>query len=213
MAKNKNKKPAQQGEVKKSNVADAAFKKKVTIINGCILLAFIIGLCVFLGYTVSRADSYKDRLEAEIIAAKEAALVKDSDKSVIDIEVTDEMYVDWMLAIDESYHKHDHAGEEHENTGLVEKECFDGNTIHFQGVFEIVKVGESSEEYWVYRKYIDVEGGENKIPIEVQFKGEVPENGAWVDVVGTVSSNYGLSCIKEATVTVLDESEKREFVK
>ena len=37
MAKNKKNKP-QQKEIKKSDIADAAFKKKVTIINGCILL-------------------------------------------------------------------------------------------------------------------------------------------------------------------------------
>ncbi len=212
MAKNKTKKP-ETNKAKKSDVADAAFKKKVTIINGCILLAFIVALGIFFAYTVAQENTYQDRLEAEIIAAKEAALVKDSDPSVIDIEVTDEMYIDWMLAIEESYHKHDHEGEEHENTGLVEPNCFEGNTIHFEGVIEAVSIGNDKKEYWVYRKYLDVEGAENRISIPVHFEGEIPEDGTWVGVVGTVSSNYGLSCIKDATVTVLEQSAKREFVK
>ncbi|MBR2876111.1 MAG: hypothetical protein IKC01_03135 [Clostridia bacterium] len=188
---------------KKSNVADAAFKKKVTIINGCILLAFIIALVSFLVYTWSMEESYPERFAAEVEAAKQAATVTDSDKSVIDIDVTDETFVDWILELDHSYQ---HKDSEH-------FECFEGNTIHLQGVFESVKINDKTTEYWVYRKYIDVDNGENKVPISVVFEGDIPEDGAWVDVVGIVSSKYGISCIKDAKVTVLDSSEKREIVK
>lgn len=206
MAKNKKKKPqTQQKEIKKSDIADAAFKKKVTIINGCILLVFIIGLVSFLVYSWARAESYPERFEAEVEAAKQAAKVTDSDKSIIDIDVTDETFVDWSTVIFHSYVSH--SGEEHD----TEHACFEGNTIHMQGVFEIVPFG-NGEQYLVYRKYIDVDGDENKVSTEVIFEGEVPENGAWVDVVGIVSSNNGLSCIKDAKVTVLDSKDKREFV-
>lgn len=205
MAKNKKKKPQpQQKEIKKSDVADAAFKKKVTIINGCILLAFTIGLVAFLVYSWAKTESYPERFKAEVDAAKQAALVTDSDPSVIDIDVTDETFVDWSEEIFHSYVSH---GDEHE----VEEGCFEGNTIHMQGVFEIVPFG-NTEQYLIYRKYIDVEGDENKVSTEIIFEGEVPENGAWIDVVGIVSSNHGLSCIKDAKVTVLDSKDKREFV-
>ena len=210
MAKNKKKKPQpQQKEIKKSDIADAAFKKKVTIINGCILLAFTIGLVAFLVYSWAKTESYPERFAAEVEAAKQAALVTDSDKSVIDIEVTDETFVDWSEEIFHSYVSH---GDEHE----VEEGCFEGNTIHMQGVFEIVPVG-NTNVYQIYRKYIDVDGGENKVPTEIVFEGgisekDIPQNGDWVDVVGIVSSKNGLSCIKDAKVTVLDSKDKREFV-
>lgn len=202
MAKNKAKKP--QKEIKKSDIADAAFKKKVTIINGCILLVFTIGLISFLVYSWAKTQSYPERFKAEVEAAKQAALVTDSDKSVIDIEVTDETFIDWSLEIFHSYHQHE---DEHDKADYA---CFEGNTIHIQGVFEIVPMG-NKEQYLIYRKYIDVEGGENKVSTEVIFEGDVPENGAWVDVVGIVSSNNGLSCIKDAKITVLDIGDKKEF--
>ena len=204
MAKNKKKKPQQNQEIKKSDIADAAFKKKVTIINGCILLAFIIGLVSFLVYSWAQAESYPERFKAEVEAAKQAAKVTDSDKSVIDIEVTDETFIDWSLEIFHSYHQHE---DEHDKADYA---CFEGNTIHIQGVFEIVPVG-NNEIYQIYRKYIDVDGNENKVSTEIVFDGEVPENGSWVDVVGIVSSKNGLSCIKEAKITVLDIGDKKEF--
>ncbi|MBQ5884278.1 MAG: hypothetical protein IIW72_07090 [Clostridia bacterium] len=208
MAKNEKNKPPQK-EIKKSDIADAAFKKKVTIINGCILLVFIIGLVSFLVYSWAKTESYPERFKAEVDAAKQAALVTDSDKSVIDIEVTDETFIDWSLEIFYSYHQHE--GEHNEE----DYACFEGNTIHIQGVFEIVPSG-NTNVYQIYRKYIDVDGGENKVPTEVVFKDDfpaekMPKNGDWVDVVGIVSSNNGLSCIKDAKVTVLDIGDKKEF--
>ena len=206
MANNKKKKPEAKA-VKKSDVADAAFKKKVTIINGCILLAFIIALVSFLIYSGARAESYPERFAKEVEAAKQAAKVTDSDDSVIDIEVTDETFVDWSLEIYHSYHQH--SGEHNEE----DYGCFEGNTVHMQGVFEIVPLSGGKEQYLIYRKYIDIDGNENKVSTEIIFDGEVPENGAWIDVVGIVSSNNGLSCIKDAKVTVLDSKDKKEFVK
>jgi hypothetical protein len=208
MAKNEKNKP-QQKEIKKSDIADAAFKKKVTIINGCILLVFIIGLVSFLVYSWAKTESYPERFKAEVDAAKQAALVTDSDKSVIDIEVTDETFIDWSLEIFYSYHQHEG---EHNKEDYA---CFEGNTIHIQGVFEIVPSG-NTNVYQIYRKYIDVDGDENKVPTEIIFEGDVsekdiPQNGDWVDVVGIVSSNNGLSCIKDANVTVLDIGDKKEF--
>jgi hypothetical protein len=131
-----------------------------------------------------------------------------TDKSVIDIEVTDETFIDWSLEIYSSYHHH---GDEND----VEHACFEGNTIHIQGVFEIVPVG-NTNVYQIYRKYIDVDGGENKVSTEIVFEGDVsekdiPQNGDWVDVVGIVSSKNGLSCIKDAKVTILDIGDKKEF--
>jgi hypothetical protein len=84
MAKNKKKKPQpQQKEIKKSDIADAAFKKKVTIINGCILLAFIIGLVSFLVYSWAQAESYPERFKAEVEAAKQAALDSNTSATAI----------------------------------------------------------------------------------------------------------------------------------
>lgn len=210
MAKNKKKKP-QTPKPEKSNIADAEFKKKITIFNGCLLLVFIIALVSFLIYSAAKTESYPERFEAEVEAAIEAAKITDSDKSVIDIEVTDEMFIDWSEAIFHSYQPHgEHAH--------LEEGCFEGNTIHIQGVFEIVPIG-NTEQYLIYRKYIDVDGDENKVSTEIIFEGEAPENdkmpktGDWVDVVGIVSSNGGLSCIKEAKVTILDIEDKKEFAK
>lgn len=185
-------------ELKKSQIADAEFKKKVTIINGCILLAFIIALVSFLVYTWRQTETYPERFQAEVEAAKEAAKLKDTDPSVIDIEVTDETFVDWSEAI---FHSYVHHGGDHDE----EEGCFEGNTIHMQGVLEIVPVG-NTEQYLIYRKYIDVDGDENKVSTEIIFEGEAPENGAWIDVVGIVSSKGGLSCIKDAKVTVIEDT-------
>ena len=58
------------------------------------------------------------------------------------------------------------------------------------------------------------------VPTEIIFEGgkpeknKLPKDGDWVDVVGIVSSNKnGLSCIKDAKVTILDIENKKEFAK
>ena len=212
MSKNKKKKPQAQQKPQKSNIADAAFKKKVTIFNGCLLLVFIIALVVFLIYSAAKTESLSDRFNAEVKAVEQAISEAGEDKSVVKIEVSDEMFVDWSETIFHSYQNHSHEDEE----SHIEEGCFEGCTIHIQGVFETVNYA-GVEQYQIYRKYIDVDGGENKVATEIIFDSEsldeMPKDGDWVDVVGIVSSNNSLSCIKNAKVTVLDIENKKEFAK
>lgn len=216
MAKNKKKKPQAQQKPPKSNVADAEFKKKVTIFNGCLLLVFIIALVSFLIYSAAKTESLDERFNAEVEAVKQAVSEAGDDKSVVRIEVSDEMFIDWSETIFHSYQEHDHGNEE---SAHIEHGYFEGCTIHIQGVFETVDYG-GVEQYQIYRKYIDVDGKENKVPTEIIFEGgkpeknKLPKNGDWVDVVGIVSSNSNdLSCIKDAKVTILDIEDKKEFAK
>lgn len=214
MAKSKKKKPQAQQKPPKSNVADAEFKKKVTIFNGCLLLVFIIALVSFLIYSAAKTESLSERFQMEVEAVKQAISEVGEDKSVVNIEVSDEMFVDWSETLFHSYQNHSHEDEETH----IEEGCFEGCTIHIQGVFETVNYA-GVEQYQIYRKYIDVDGGENKVATEVIFKGEAPEkdklpkDGDWVDVVGIVSSNNSLSCIKDAKVTILNIEDKKEFAK
>lgn len=212
MAKSKKKKPQPQQKPPKSNIADAEFKKKVTIFNGCLLLVFIIALVVFLIYSAAKTESLSDRFNAEVKAVEQAISEAGKDKSVVKIEVSDEMFVDWSEALFHSYQNHSHEDDETH----VEEGCFEGCTIHIQGVFETVNYA-GVEQYQIYRKYIDVDGDENKVATEIIFDSDslekMPEDGDWVDVVGIVSSNNSLSCIKDAKVTVLDIENKKEFAK
>ncbi len=217
MAKNKKKKPQSQQKPPKSNIADAEFKKKVTIFNGCLLLVFIIALVSFLIYSAVKTETLAERFQMEVETVKQAVSEAGEDKSVVKIEVSDEMFVDWSELIFHSYQEHTHENEE-EHSG-IEHGYFEGCTIHIQGVFETVDYG-GVEQYQIYRKYIDVDGKENKVPTEIIFEGEKPEknklpkDGDWVDVVGIVSSNSnGLSCIKDAKVTILNIEDKKEFAK
>ena len=213
MAKNKKKKTQAQQKPPKSNVADAEFKKKVTIFNGCLLLVFIIALVSFLIYSAAKTETLSERFQAEVEAVEQAVSEAGDDKSVVKIEVSDEMFIDWSETIFHSYQEHDHGNEE---SAHIEKGCFEGCTIHIQGVFETVDYG-GIEQYQIYRKYIDVDGGENKVATEIIFDSDslekMPEDGDWVDVVGIVSSNNSLSCIKDAKVTILNIEDKKEFAK
>lgn len=212
MAKSKKKKPQPQQKPQKSNIADAEFKKKVTIFNGCLLLVFIIALVVFLIYSAAKTESLSDRFNAEVKAVEQAISEAGEDKSVVKIEVSDEMFVDWSEALFHSYQNHSHEDDETH----VEEGCFEGCTIHIQGVFETVNYA-GVEQYQIYRKYIDVDGDENKVATEIIFDSDslekMPEDGDWVDVVGIVSSNNSLSCIKDAKVTILNIEDKKEFAK
>lgn len=217
MAKNKKKKPQAQQKPPKSNIADAEFKKKVTIFNGCLLLVFIIALVSFLIYSAVETENRPERFQMEVETVKQAISEAGEDKSVVTIEVSDEMFVDWSDLIFHSYQEHTHENEEEHSD--IEHGYFEGCTIHIQGVFETVEYG-GVEQYQIYRKYIDVEGKENKVPTEIIFEGgkpeknKLPKNGDWVDVVGIVSSNSnGLSCIKDAKVTILNIEDKKEFAK
>ena len=212
MSKNKKKK-TQAPKPEKSNIADAEFKKKVTIFNGCLLLVFIIALVSFLIYSAAKTESLSDRFNAEVKAVEQAISEAGEDKSVVKIEVSDEMFIDWSETLFHSYQNHSHEDGE---THIEEEGCFEGCTIHIQGVFETVNYA-GVEQYQIYRKYIDVDGGENKVATEIIFDIEsldkMPKDGDWVDVVGTVSSNNSLSCIKNAKVTILNIEDKKEFAR
>ena len=95
-----------------------------------------------------------------------------------------------------------------------------------KGVVEkigVMKTNESGEKVPAdgISKYTRLsDGKENKVPTEIIFEGgkpeknKLPKNGDWVDVVGIVSSNSnGLSCIKDAKVTILNIEDKKEFAK
>lgn len=237
MAKNK-KAPKQEiipEGMSRKDFADAAFRKKVTIINLSILGVFIVGVIA-----VIVAGWYNTKLEDEMLLQAQEAyyaerdLVKDKlekieadggsheDKSQVKIEVTDETYYNWIVDLDESYQ----ADKESENYA-----AFGGAEIHLQGMFYTKKFDNGEVQYWVYRKHAH-EGHDHAhehnhheeseeahddtaaliaemVPIEVIFDEDVkiPEDGTWVDVRGIVGpdSTKSLSGIRYAEMTLMDE--------
>ena len=223
MAKNAKKQPKEyipEGMSRKK-YADAAFKKKVTIINACILLAFFIGV----GAVIISAwynNHQAQQIEAKYIADRDAVKAQlaeivandgtADEKKKVHIELTDENFNYWIYDLDESYQKRDSA----------DYRAFEGAEIHLQGMFKTMEYS-ASTQYWVYRKHThdgeahehDHEGGEGEVdisemvPIEVIFadKTEIPEDGTWVDVVGVVGvdSTNNLSAVRDAVMTIMDE--------
>lgn len=212
--------------MKKSDYADAAFRKKVTIINCCILLVFIIGIVAIVTagwYKTKLEDKRFDRIEAAFIAEKDAVLAEledieskggtHEDKSKVKIEVTDDTFYYWIATLDASYQT--------DNEDDYAK--FGGAEIHLQGMFYTKKFETGTVQYWVYRNHDHSDAdhdhehehgdGENSgadmIPIEVMFSEdvEIPEDGTWVDIVGIVGpdSTKSLSGIREAKMTLMDE--------
>ena len=214
----------------KKDYADKAFRKKVTIINGCILLAFIIGVVAVIGIGWYNTEQEKNRIEA-IEAAFEAdrervlAELKEidenggshEDKSKVKIEVTDENYSYWLEALDGSYQA------DYEDESYAQ---FAGAEIHLQGMF-ITREYSASTQYWLFRKHThDEEDAHNHeseheheegeeinlaeiLPIEIIFADkdtEIPEDGAWIDVTGIVGpdSTRNLSAVREAKMTLMD---------
>ncbi len=236
MAKNK-RKPKEEiipEGMKKSDYADATFRKKVTIINVCILTAFVIGIVA-----VIVAAWYNNKLENEIFEQKQQAYYEErdavrsalekiesdggsyEDKSKVKIEVTDDTFTYWIADLDDSYQA---------ERDSEEYAAFGGAEIHLQGMFFTRKLSDNSIQYWVYRKYSH-EGHDHAheehvageasheqeiselisemIPIEVIFDDDVdiPADGTWVDVKGIVGpdSTKNLSGIREAKITIMDE--------
>ncbi len=204
--------------------ADAAFKKKVTIINMCLLSVFVIGILSFLIVTWHNTKTHNEEFaakEAAFNAEKNAVLLQleqieedggtHDDKSKVKINVTDDTYYDWINALDDSYQM------EKETESYA---AFGGAEIHLQGMFYTKKFESGAVQYWVYRNYTH-EGHEHEheneadettaemIPIEVIFDEdvEIPEDGTWVDVVGIVGpdSTKNLSGIRYAKMTLMDE--------
>lgn len=229
MAKNK-KAPKEEiipEGMKKSDYADAAFRKKVTIINLCIVAVFTIGIIAVIvagWYNTKLEDELFEQIEQAFIAERDsvkAALDKieddggsHDDKSKVKIEVTDDTFYYWISTLDASY-QGDREAEDYAAYG--------GAEIHLQGMFYTKKFDGGAVQYWVYRNHSHddkehshdhehkegaVDVGE-MIPIEVIFQDEIdaPADGTWVDVKGIVGpdSTKNLSGIRYAEMTIMDE--------
>ncbi len=196
--------------MKREDYADAAFRKKVTIVMGCILLLFIIALVAFIFYSWWSANSF-EREKADIVERIELAQTAQEKKSIV-IEVNDDDYIKWVFALDDSYKPNSENYAE-----------FDGVQIHIQGMFEKKVFGSGDTQtvqYWLYRNNVhshdehkeDEDESEHiqQIPIEIIFADpnqEIPEDGTWIDVRGyvCVASVGGLSAIGDATFTQMDK--------
>ncbi len=228
MAKNK-KAPKEEivpEGMKRSDYADAAFRKKVTTINLCILAVFIVGVIAVIvagWYNTKLEDERFEQIEQAFFeerdSVKEALekIEKDGgsheDKSKVKIEVTDDTFYYWISTLDNSYQTDDEE----------EYAAFGGAEIHLQGMFITREYAGGAIQYWVYRQHShdgnepnhdhdhEEEGGlpADMIPIEVIFDGdiEVPEDGTWVDIKGIVGpdSTKNLSGIRYAKMTIMDE--------
>lgn len=210
--------------MKKSEYADVAFKKKVTIINLCILGVFVVGVVAVIvagWYNTKVEDERFEQIEQAFFEERDsvkAALEKiekdggsHDDKSKVKIEVTDDTFYYWISTLDNSYQTDDEE----------EYAAFGGAEIHLQGMFITREYAGGAIQYWVYRQQShdgqehshdhEEEGAlpADMIPIEVIFDEdvEIPEDGTWVDVKGIVGpdSTKFLSGIRYAEMTVMDE--------
>lgn len=228
MAKNK-KTPKQEiipEGMSKKDYADAAFRKKVTIINLCILGVFIVGVIavIFAGWYNTKLENERfEQIEQAFFDERDAVkaslekIEKDGgsheDKSKVKIEVTDDTFYYWITTLDETYQ----AEQDDENYA-----AFGGAEIRLQGMFIKREFAGGAIQYWVYRQHShdghehshdhEHEEGElpaDMIPIEVIFDEdvEIPEDGTWVDVKGIVGpdSTKFLSAIRCAEMEILDE--------
>ncbi|MBQ3888854.1 MAG: hypothetical protein II738_03800 [Clostridia bacterium] len=200
---------------KKGEYADAAYRKKVSIIMLCILCAFIIGVTVFvlIGWQNRKnEDKRLDNLELQFQADRDS--VRDQlreieanggtheDKRAVKIEVNDDNFIYWISEIDSTYNV------EKENARYA---MYGGAEIHLQGVFITRKFAGNNKQYWVYRRQkeddanrlatlvtgeipldekgdVDVTNMGTMYSIEVILddNAEIPANGTWVDVRGVV---------------------------
>ena len=212
--------------------ADAAFKKKVTIIMGSILLAFIIGLVVFLLITKDKYDfdGQRDEIRAELAAAGD----DEAKRAAVKIELNEENHNYWITTLNASY-----------QLPLEDPEFgyYTGATITLEGQFVKRVYSEKYIEYWVYRTHDDHEhAGEDahdheheettlgmgasvtesldtKIPlaelndpilIVLEDDAEIPEDGTWVRITGTLGPdcNYPLPAVYDVEMTVIENPEE-----
>lgn len=162
--------------MKAEDYADAAFRKKVTIIMGSILLVFIIGVVVVLLGAKLKTDNHNkefERIESEFLAESqeikkqladiEAKGGKFEDKAVVEINVTDENYSYWIQALDASYQL---------DEGDPDYGCYRGATINLRGQFVTrVFVGDNVN-YWIYRTHDDHEHAHDQEVSTVPVSGE-----------------------------------------
>lgn len=202
----------------RKNYADDAYKKKVTIIMGCILLAFVVGVIGVLVGAWVETEQHNKEFEAKeqaFLSEKDAALAQlensktEEEKAKVQIVLNDENFSDWIAALDASYQLS--ADEE----GYA---AFEGASIKLQGMFVTKEFGEENKtvQYWVQRYHSHGEEEHTDhtnyetIPIEVIFAEKdfsVYEDNTWVEVTGIVGvdSTNSLSAVREAVVTVMDE--------
>ncbi len=212
----------------RKNYADAAYRKKVTIIMGAILLVFVIGVVAVLVNVWLETERHNQEFEAReqaFIAEKNNILAQlgsaqtDEDKARVKITVTDETFSDWIATLDETYNKLNP-----EDEGYA---AFEGASIEIEGMFftRVFEKGAGAKQYWVFRlhdhdgqhehdeseeitNYEEIIG--EMIPIEIIYADENAqpfEDGTWVKVSGVVGkdSTKSLSAVREAVVTVMEE--------
>ncbi len=231
MAKNKKVKKAPVEEhipegMRKEDYADAAFRKKVTIIMCSILLVFVIGVAGVLVKAWVDTEKHNkefERLEQAFVAEKDSILARlqeidanggtFEDRAEVKITLTKDNFSDWISLLDSTYQLPE------DDPGYA---AYKGATIEVEGLF-ITRDFSGNKEYWVYRlhSHESHEGHDHsedvdestceKVPLEVIFldsKAEVPEDGAWVKVTGVVgpSTLKNLSAVRNAVVTVMDEA-------
>ncbi len=168
MAKN-NKAPKKEyipEGMSKKDYADAAFRKKVTIIMGSILLVFVIGVCaVLLNAKISTDKHNEEFAQVEQQFKEESAQIKEQlaeieanggeyeDKAVVEINVTDDNFSYWVGALDESYQL------DYEDPDYS---CYGGATIHLRGKFVKRVFAGNNVNYWVYQEHDHSHGGEHE---------------------------------------------------
>lgn len=222
MAKKKKTPPKEYVPVgmNKKDYADAAFRKKVTIIMGCILLAFITVVCGVLINAWAKTEKHNQEFEAqenafleekaEVLAQLEKAETAE-EKAKVQIVLTDENFSDWISTLDNSYQV---------GVGKEGYAAFEGASIKLQGIFVTREFGEvkKTTQYWVqrYHSHDDEEEHEEHsqneiIPMEVISSDKnfnPPENNTWVEVTGIVGidTTKNLSAVRDADITVMEES-------
>jgi hypothetical protein len=208
--------------------ADAAFRKKVTIIMGSVLLVFIIGLVIFL--IVSKVQYDFEGQRDDVIKALAEAGDDPAARAEVKIELDDKNYSYWISVLNESY-QIDESDPDYA--------CFEGATITLQGQFVTRVFSGQYVQYWVYRTHDDhehehadnghdheetashamgettTENRDTKIPlseindpIEIYFDGdvEIPADGTWVEVTGIIGpdTSNSLPVIHDAQIKIIE---------
>lgn len=210
----------------RKDYADAAFRKKVTIIMGCILLAFIIGLVAFLIFTKEKYDY--DGQRDEIREALAEAGDDSEARARVRIELDEENHNFWINTLNQSYQ----LPLEDPDFGY-----YSGATITLQGQFVKRVYSDEYIEYWVYRTHDDhehvedeehdheeetlgmgehaTENQDTKIPLSelndpilIVFEGdvEIPADGTWVEVTGVLGPDkaYSLPAVYQSEMKIID---------
>jgi hypothetical protein len=205
--------------------ADAAFKKKVTIIMASILLVFVIALVIFLIVSKVQYDfeGQRDDIKQALIEAGD----NPEERAKVKIELNEKNHSFWIGELDDSYQI---------ATDDPDYACFEGATITLQGQF-VTRVIYGKTEYWVYRTHEDHDHGDSghdheeteslamgetttenkdtKIPknlindpivIYLDDGAKIPEDGTWVEVTGIVGpdDSNSLAAVHDAQMKIIE---------